>query len=161
MYCTPKTAYEKIRNDYNDDVIICGYSEIDVFDFYSSALIVDKNEYYSTRKTEPWGRVEGKIYQPSSQIPKVYDLSIGKTLVLLCNDAFEVQFGKVTYSGELWGEGNIDLIVVISHWENGIDEFLVDRGIKRLAKGTKCDKWILCDTFNGFRDSGNIEFDHS
>jgi predicted amidohydrolase len=160
MYLTPKAAYDKIREDYDDEIIIAGYSEINLLNFYSSALIIDGDNYYSTRKTEPWGRMEKKLYQSSSEIPKVYDLSIGKTLVLLCNDAFEVKFGKVTYSEELWGTSNIDLIVVVSHWENGIDEFLIKRGVKRLAKGTECNRWILCDTFNGFRDSGNIDFDY-
>ena len=101
---------------------------------------------------------EKKTYDFSNEIPSIHDLSIGKTLVILCNDAFELKFGKIKYAKQLWGDQNVDLIVVISYWENGIDEFLVGRGVKRLAKAVQCEKWILRDHFNGFRDSGNIDF---
>jgi len=161
ILCSPTSAYERMRDKYDDDVLIFGYSEMDKLDFYSSALIVDGDSHYSTRKTEPWGKEEKKVYKPSPKIPKVFSTSIGNLLVLLCNDAFEVKFGQVAYSKQLWQKDKIDLIVVLSHWQNGIDEFLVKRGILRLSKGTECNKWILCDTFNGYRDSGNINFKYS
>ena len=156
-----ETAYQKMKDEAQDSIVIFGYSEIHSLDLYSSALIIDGDTYYNTRKSEPWGALEKKIYDFSDEIPAIHDLSIGKTLVVLCNDAFESNFGKQKYSKELWGNEEIDLIVIISYWKNGIDKFLINRGIKRLAKGTDCNKWILRDHFNGFRDSGNIDFKFS
>jgi len=161
MFCSSLTAYQKMCDKHTDDIVVFGYSEMDGLKFYSSAMVVDGNEYCSVRKTEPWGKIEKKIYQPWAEIPPVLKLSIGNVLVLLCNDAFEVKFGKIAYSQELWSKENLDLIIIISNWENGIEEFLINRGIKRIAKGTGCEKWILCDSFNGFFDSGNIDFEYS
>ena len=160
QFYTQYEAFKLIRSRHLDSngVIISGYSETEGFNTYSSAIIVDGDNYYNSRKMEPWGRGEKSIYNPTNEVPSIFSTSIGNILTIICNDAFETRLGQVKKSEEIWGENVVDLLVIVSYWENGIEEFLVDRGIKRMAKGLNCGNWVLCDNFNGVLKSENFGY---
>jgi len=102
------------------------------------------------RKSEAWGRAEKSWMSGSGHPPAPIDLSIGKTLVILCADAFESRYGARRRAMGIWGDIGVEWVMVPSYWERGIDEFLIRRGVRRLARALGA-RWMVNDAFHGRR----------
>ena len=88
-----------------DGVVVSGYVEQDGDRFYSSAIVLDgDNGLLNVRESEPWGRSEKSWMSGSHHPPPALDLSIGRTLVILCVDAFGSRFGPREVVRGLWSD---------------------------------------------------------
>jgi predicted amidohydrolase len=107
--------------ELGDGVIVAGYVERAGDEFYSSAILLDgDNRPLNIRKSEPWGRSEKRRLSGSGHPPAPIDLSIGKTLVILCADAFESRYGARKMAQEAWGGMGVEWVLVPSYWESGL-----------------------------------------
>lgn len=146
---TPSQAAE-IVSPLPGDVVVAGYVERDNNSFYSSAIVVDRGgSIHNIRKSEPWGRKEKSWLTGSHCAPPLLELSIGLTIVVICRDAFESRYGARKRAQAEWGSNGIEWVLVPSHWQSGIDEFLIRRGVWRLARAVGDAKWMVSDTFHG------------
>jgi len=131
--------------------VVAGYVEQAGDEFYSSAIMLDgDNGPFNVRKSEPWGRGEKSWLSGSGHPPPVLDLSIGRTSVILCVDAFESRYGARKMAQGTWGGMGVEWVLVPSYWERGIDEFLILRGVRRLARALGA-RWVVSDAFHGMR----------
>jgi len=113
---TQEEAIERAR-ELGEGLVVAGYVERDGDDFYSSATVVDGDKgSFNIRKSEPWGRSEGSWLSGSGHPPAPIDLSIGKTLVILCADAFETRYGARKRAIEIRGGMGIEWLIVPSYW---------------------------------------------
>jgi predicted amidohydrolase len=139
-------------------VVVAGYVEKHGSSFYSSAIVVDENgSVYNVRKSEPWGRKEKSWLTGSHCAPPILELSIGKTIVIICRDAFETHYGARKVAQAEWGSRGIDWVLVPSHWKSGIHKLLIKRGVWRLARAVGGAEWIVSDTYNGLIKSWEWE----
>ncbi|MHA1217012.1 MAG: hypothetical protein ACTSPX_06815, partial [Candidatus Thorarchaeota archaeon] len=144
----------ELVRELGDGVVIAGYVEKAGDQFYSSAIVLDgDNSPFNVRKSEPWGRREKSWLSGSGHAPPVLDLSIGKTLVIICVDAFESRFGAKQVARGIWGDDCIDWVLAPSYWPSDIDTYLIKRGVWRLARAVGGAKWIVSDAFHGVRCS--------
>jgi len=157
------TGYEKgtgitqdeamgLARELGAGVVVAGYVEKAGDRFYSSAIVLDgDNGPFNVRKSEAWGSSEKSWMSGSGHPPPVLDLSIGKTLVIICVDAFESRFGARKVARGLWSE--VDWVLVPSYWPSDIDTYLIKRGVWRLARAVGNAKWIVADASHGLRCS--------
>jgi len=147
---TQEEAIESARQ-LGTGLVVAGYVERDGDDFFSSAIVVDGNKgSFNVRKSEPWGRSEGSWLSGSHHPPAPVDLTIGKTLILLCVDAFETRYGARKWAREIWGGMGVEWVIVPSYWEGDIDQYLIKRGVWRLARALGA-RWMVSDWFHGMR----------
>ena len=139
-------------------VVVAGYVEEDNSLFYSSAIVVDENgSVYNVRKSEPWGRKEKSWLSGSGHAPPALELSIGRTIVLICRDAFETHYGAKKVAQAEWGSRGIEWVLVPSHWKSGIHKLLIKRGVWRLARAVGGAEWIVSDSYHGIIKSWEWE----
>ena len=139
-----------LAKGYDGQVVIAGYVERIGNDFYSSAIVLDENgSIYNVRKSGPWGNSEKAWMSGSGHAPFVLDLSIGRTLVIICADAFETRYGARHRAEQLWGREKIDWVLVPSHWQKSFEDMLIRRGVLRLVRALGNPEWIVSDTYHG------------
>jgi predicted amidohydrolase len=131
-------------------VVVAGYVERHGSSFYSSAIVVDEDgSVHNVRKSEPWGNSEKVWMSGSGHAPFVLDLSIGRTLVILCADAFETRYGAKHRAEQIWGHEKIDWVLVPSHWQKSFEDMLIRRGVLRLVRALGNPQWVVSDTYHG------------
>jgi predicted amidohydrolase len=135
---------------YDGQVMVAGYVERHGSSFYSSAIVVDENgSIYNVRKSGPWGNAEKAWMSGSGHAPFVLDLSIGRTLVIICADAFETRYGAKYRAEQVWGHERIDWVLVPSHWQKSFEDMLIRRGVLRLVRAVGNPQWVVSDTYHG------------
>lgn len=143
-----------LAEGYDGQVVVAGYVERMGNDFYSSAIVRDEDgSIYNVRKSEPWGNSEKAWISGSGHAPFVLDLSIGRTLVIICADAFETRYGARHKAQQLWGHEKIEWVLVPSHWQKSFEDMLIRRGVLRLVRALGNPEWIVSDTYHGRIDS--------
>lgn len=141
---------EDIAQALPGGVVVAGYVEEDDGRFYSSAIVLDGlGGIHHVRKSAPWGRSERSWMSGSGHAPPVLELAIGRTIVILCVDAFETRFGATHRAQETWGSSGIDWVLVPSCWPNDIHRYLIRRGVWRLARAVGGAQWMVRDKHHG------------
>ena len=77
------------------------------------------------------------------------ELSVGRTLVIICVDAIESRYGAKQVARKWWSD--VDWVLVPSYWPSDIDTYLIKRGVWRLARAVGDARWIVSDAFHGVR----------
>lgn len=150
---------EDIAQALPGGVVVAGYVENDNGRFHSSAIVLDGlGGIHHVRKSAPWGRSERCWMSGSGHAPPVLELAIGRTIVILCVDAFESRFGATHRAQGLWGNRDVEWVLVPSCWQGDIHRYLIKRGVWRLARAVGGARWMVFDKHHGLIRSEEWEW---
>jgi predicted amidohydrolase len=140
-----KEAYNILDGykNFGFDVLISGYVEKDNNENYSSCLIIDGENTYNVRKKHV-DEDEQKVINPCVEKKEPIELSIGRTLIIIC-----VEFKSLIESEytNIDKQGNIENLLLISAMFHKFEENT--EKCLNYCKDYKIKRFITSDRFFG------------
>ena len=134
------------------DVLISGYVEKDNNKNYSSCLVIDGEKTHNVRKTRVH-EDEQKIINPCIDKKEPIELSIGRTLIIICVEFKSLTAGEYT---DIDMKGNIDNLLLISAMSHKFEENTAM--CLKYCKKNQIKRFITSDRFFGLKITEIGEF---
>ena len=132
-------AYEK----HGFDVLISGYVERENNNNFSSCIVIDDGKTHNIRKVRPY-KDEEKFISPSTDKKNTIDLSIGKSLFIICHEFSLLLEGEYQ---DIIAKSDIDNLILISAMFHKFEENT--KTCLNYCKEHKIKRFVTSDRFFG------------
>ena len=140
---THEEAAEQIQVS-DADITIAGFVESSAGKLYSSCIVSEEKNIHIIRKNKPY-TTEVDIISDSVDITPVLDLSIGKTIILICSDA--ILFGENDIFLYEWKTAGVEVAILVSAWKHNFGK-AVDV-MNHIVDSVGIKHCFIIDRFNG------------
>jgi predicted amidohydrolase len=136
----------QIVGQFDANIKIAGFVEKNLSRLYSTCIVVDGTNVHVVRKYIP-SKTERDVLDPSFERPSFMNLSIGKTIILLCSDT------KIFANDDLFISQCLDNkarnVFLVSAWLKNFDKAI--KLMTNLAKELNLRQCYIMDRFHGLK----------
>ena len=136
----------QILKRFDADIKIAGFVEENMSKFYSTCIVLDNKNTNVVRKYIPW-KTEKDILDPSFERHSFLNLSIGKTIILLCSDT------RLFVNDDLFIyqclENKVSNVFLVSAWLRNFDKAIYL--MNNLTKELNLRHCYIIDRFYGLK----------
>ena len=136
----------KIVEKFDADIKIAGFVEQNRSKLYSTCIVLDNTNTHVVRKYVP-SKTEKNVLDPSFERPSFLNLSIGKTIILLCSDT------KLFVNDDLFIakclDGKVRTVFLVSAWGRNFVNAI--KLMSNFAKKSNLKHCYIVDRFHGLK----------
>ena len=140
---TQEEAAERIQG-LDADITIAGFVESSAGKLFSSCIVLEERNIHIIRKNKPY-TTEVDIICESVDIPPVLDLSLGKTIILICSDA--ILFGEEDAYLQNWNAVGVEIAILVSAWKHNFGKAV--EVMNHIVDAVGIKHCYIIDRFNG------------